>query len=210
MDGTVIVTGATGALGQALLKNALQRPETHSLLATARYRTSARAIQLQQMLDSYEKGQHASIVELDLASQDSIRTFASDINSKVSAGKLPPIRALVLNAAFFFERNDLKFAGRDPRTGDPFEMHFLVNHLGNFLLSLLLLESMDRKRGRIVYVSSWAHDPSRPENKRFEPDKLQWDVEDMAHPDTCKLARDVSAEAMRRYGASKLALVTFM
>lgn len=210
MESTIIVTGATGALGQALVKNVLQLPETHTLLATVRDKTSERSTQLQQMLDSYGKGQHASIVELELASLDSVRTFASEINTKVSTSEIPPIRALVLNAAFFFETKGLKFAGCDPRTGRPFEMHFLVNHLSNFLLSLLLLGSMDRKRCRIVYVSSWSHDPSRPENKRYGPDKLPWHVENFAHPDTGKLDSDATGEAMRRYGASKLALVTFM
>lgn len=223
MDGTIIVTGASGALGQALAKKILQFLEDEScmLLFTVRNKNNAHTTQLRQMLDSHSSSRHTTAMpEVDLARPSSIRAFAADINSKVSSGAIPPIRALVQNAAFFFQPNGLQFTGpcgceRDhPHTpNSPFEMHFAVNHLANVLLSLLLLGSMDRQRGRIVYLSSWAHDASRPENRRYgTDDKLSWDVEELAHPDMRKQAsdRDPGTEARRRYGASKLALATFM
>jgi NAD(P)-dependent dehydrogenase (short-subunit alcohol dehydrogenase family) len=39
------------------------------------------------------------------------------------------------------------------------ESNFAVNYLSNFLLVLLLLQSMDKENERIVIVSSLTHDP---------------------------------------------------
>lgn len=41
---------------------------------------------------------------------------------------------------------------------DGFEMSWQVNHLSNFVLVLLLLQSMDKKNGRILIVGSWSHE----------------------------------------------------
>ncbi|KAI1941691.1 hypothetical protein LOZ57_005480 [Ophidiomyces ophidiicola] len=217
MDGTIILTGASGALGQELAKQLLLRPQSYTFLFPVRSRQNAHAQKLQQLLDTHGTGVHTtSMPEVDLASFASIRAFVSDVNSKVSTGEIPPIRALILNAAFFFQRSGLQFTEQQTKNQPPFEMHFAVNHLANVLLTLLLLESMDPQHGRIVYTSSWAHDPNRPENQRSAPEKLPWDVGELAHPDMRKFEsdptrnRDPEAEGMRRYGASKMALITFM
>ncbi len=41
---------------------------------------------------------------------------------------------------------------------DEFEMTWQVNFLSNFILSLLLLQSMDKKHGRILILGSWMHE----------------------------------------------------
>ncbi|KAM5497599.1 hypothetical protein McaMca56_003987 [Microsporum canis] len=212
MDGTIILTGATGGLGQELTKRLLRRPEPYTLVFPVRNSKHAHTIKLRQIISSHGKSSHiTSMPELNLAYFDSIRAFASDINNKVSSGVIPPIRALILNAALCFEPNGLQFTEKQKQSQHPpFEMHFAVNYLANVLLSLLLLGSIDQQHGRIVFTSSWAHDIHRPENQRFGPKKLSWNVADLAHPDMSKLDQDMMSEAMRRYGASKLALVTFM
>lgn len=47
-------------------------------------------------------------------------------------------------------------------TDDGLEMTWHINYLANFLLSLLLLQSMDKKDGRILLVSSWTHEYIQP------------------------------------------------
>ena len=41
---------------------------------------------------------------------------------------------------------------------DGYEMTWQVNFLSNLLLALLLLQSMDKKHGRILIVGSWSHE----------------------------------------------------
>jgi NAD(P)-dependent dehydrogenase (short-subunit alcohol dehydrogenase family) len=73
------------------------------------------------------------------------------INRKVSAGEIPPIRALILNAGHQ-EMDEQRF------TEEGLATVFVANYLGHWLLVLLLLRSMDRERGRIVVLGSRAHE----------------------------------------------------
>ena len=128
--------------------------------------------------------------------------FAKDINSKVSSGQLPKIRALILNAAI------QTFKGVT-YTKDGIEMNFGVNYLANFLLVLLLLESMDPEMGRIIIVSSFTHDPEYSYNSHFATDKIVFkSPEVMAHPQEEK--GNQWAYGMRLYGLSKLLMLMFM
>ncbi|EGD96312.1 hypothetical protein TESG_03765 [Trichophyton tonsurans CBS 112818] len=212
MDGTIILTGASGGLGKELVKKLLRRPESYTLIFPGRYQKAAHAADLQRIVNSHSKRNNvASMPEVNLARFDDIRTFVSGINRKVSVGAIPPIRALVLNAALCYDLSGIRLTDQTgERQHPPFEMNFAVNFLANVLLSLRLLESMDKQHGRIVYTSSCTHDPHRPGNEYYQPGKLKWDVAKLAHPDMHNLDKDVAMESMRRYGASKLALVTFM
>lgn len=215
MPGTIIVTGAAGGLGLAVAETVLNRNESYNCLFTVRDKDAARAKPLHDLIASSSNNNEASTPEIDLSRLDSIRAFASDLNRKVSSGKLPPIKALILNAAFFMEKGDLQFTQftqftQDDKDVKGFEMHFAVDYLANFLLTLLLLESMDEEHGRIVYVSSWKHDPTLKANQGHQPDKLKWDPEELAHPKGQVSSGDEAADATRRYGTSKLSLVMFM
>ncbi|GIJ97988.1 hypothetical protein Aspvir_000096 [Aspergillus viridinutans] len=207
MPGTVIVTGAAGGLGQAIAERVVQDPESYHCLFTVRNKNAPRAKKLYQLDGSNAK--EIRTPELDLSSLQSIRAFASDLNAKVRSGTLPPIRALILNAAVFSEKGGLKFTDDD---GDKkgFEINFAVNYLANFLLTLLLLGSLDKEHGRIVYVSSWTHDAALPVNQGHKPEKLQWDPVQLAHPKEKVSPGEQADDAMRRYGASKLCQVMFM
>ena len=73
------------------------------------------------------------------------------LQNRVSAGEIPPIRALILNAGF-------QDFGKQSWTDNKLDTTFAANYLGHWLLTLLLLQSMDKEAGRIVLVGSQAHE----------------------------------------------------
>jgi NAD(P)-dependent dehydrogenase (short-subunit alcohol dehydrogenase family) len=48
--------------------------------------------------------------------------------------------------------------GKENFTDDGFDMSFASNYLGHWLLTLLLLQSIDRECGRIVVLGSITHE----------------------------------------------------
>lgn len=161
--GTILVTGANGGLGSAILSQIVQSPslaQDHHGLYTVRSVQSAASAE--KALQRAGSANHKyELVPLDLSSLASVRKFAADVNDRVAKGAVPPIRALVLNAGW-------QEYGTQTITDDGFDMAFKTNYLGHFLLTLLLLQSMDKKDGRIVVLGSWSHEydvpltPSKP------------------------------------------------
>lgn len=99
--GTIIVTGANGGLGSAIVTKILGERElaaTHTGLYTVR--KSATASALKDALNGAPHTHKHEILELDLGSIASVRDTAAKLNERVAAGDLPPIMALILNAAF--------------------------------------------------------------------------------------------------------------
>jgi NAD(P)-dependent dehydrogenase (short-subunit alcohol dehydrogenase family) len=89
------------------------------------------------------------VLLLDLASLASVQALAETVQTKLAAGALPPLQALVCNAG-------IQFAEGLHHTADGFEQTFGVNHLGHFLLVELLLPHLNAT-GRVVVVSSGTH-----------------------------------------------------
>jgi NAD(P)-dependent dehydrogenase (short-subunit alcohol dehydrogenase family) len=88
-----------------------------------------------------------AVVELaicDLASKDSINSFAASLHERISG-----LDVLVNNAGVVSPKRQ--------ETRDGFELQFGVNHLGHFLLTKLLLDLVTKTKGRIVVVASGAH-----------------------------------------------------
>lgn len=143
-----------------------------------------------------------------MGSLASVRTFAAAINKQVSDGSLAPIQAVVLNAGV----EDIKGT---VFTKDGMENHFEVNYLSNFLLVLLLLQSMDKKHGRVIFVGStttrltWAPNKSNfssPEQVQTlitVPENMSKGIEE--HPDD-----HPRKTGMRRYAMSKLLCMEWM
>ncbi|KAK0615417.1 WW domain-containing oxidoreductase [Lasiodiplodia hormozganensis] len=197
MSGTVIVTGAAGGLGFALAESIVNRPEADTCIFTVRNQSAANAKPLHTLRESTQ-GKTVELHELDLSKADAVRTFAAAINTKVSNKQLPPIRALILNAAAIPMMGPRQLINWND-AGD-LEMMFAVNHVANFLLTLLLLPSLDPEHGRIVLISSDAH--------RME--KLEWNLEEISRGEQVPGAGDKWNDVMRRYGMSKLCQVMFM
>ena len=99
--GSIILTGANGGLGSALVTNILQNSELASdYKSVYTVRKAATATQLKQVLRAAPASHEHEIVDLDLGSLASVRKTAEEINRRVANGDLPRIRALILNAAY--------------------------------------------------------------------------------------------------------------
>jgi len=117
-------------------------------------------------------------MELDLSSQNSIRQFVSHIHTrKVS------IDVLINNAGVLGVPLQRSVDG----VGD---LHFAVNHLGHFLLTLLLFPFLSRN-ARIVCVSSLAYLLGD-----FQPGDLAYETR--------------AYSSMEAYGSSKLCNILFV
>lgn len=183
-------------------------------------RNPQRATSVQKVLQG--AGDHSyDLVPLDLGGLASVRAAAADVNRRVAAGSLPPIRALVLNAGW-------QEYTTQTWTADGFDQAFQANYLSHFLLTLLLLQSVDRKHGRVVVLGSWSHDTTDPHNTMgptgavyaTEPYRQIFGAAADQPMDTEKFATGRWSSAVehpgdlaagyRRYGASKLAGVMMM
>ena len=204
---TFILTGANGSLGVATISRFLASPEASPSKALFTVRNPSTADAAKKTLNTSPYPGHHELFPLDLSTLQGVRTGAEIINRRVAQGVLPPIRALVLNAAV------LDGAGQR-FTKNGFESHFGVNYLANFLLVLLLLQSMDKENGRIVFVSSWSHDRLDPRHAMFvktEEQKVAWSAPDkMAYEKVEDLKGDEYPAGYRRYGRSKMLLIMFM
>lgn len=153
-QGTVIVTGANGGLGNAIVSHILDRQDLNTnYYGIYTVRDTVRGARtVLRTLEWAKSVKHShELLAMDLGSLDSVRRAARDINSRVANGTIPPIRALILNAGWG-EQTTHSF------TNDGFDMSFQVNYLSHFLLTLLLLQSMDKKHGRIEVLGSWTHE----------------------------------------------------
>ncbi|KAK8559954.1 hypothetical protein V6N12_012765 [Hibiscus sabdariffa] len=96
------------------------------------------------------RGAKVEVMELDLSSMASVRKFASEYRSSNL-----PLNLLINNAGVMATPFMLSH--------DNIELQFATNHLGHFLLTDLLLETMKNTaresniEGRIVNLSSEAH-----------------------------------------------------
>ncbi len=138
---TVLITGGNSGIGKA----------TALALAAQGYRVFIAARDMQKSeqalaeISTAVPGAQVLALRLDLSDMDQVRSFAADFRQRVSV-----LDVLILNAGLFPTRKQLTVQG--------FEMQFGVNHLGHFLLTQLLLDSVKAAPGaRIVVVSSIMH-----------------------------------------------------
>lgn len=135
-----VVTGGNGGLGLETVR-ALA---THGCDVVMAARDLEKASRAAERLQRLGVAGTVDVNHLDLASLDSIRTFASTVLSV-----RPTVDILVNNAGVM----------GIPRleTADGFEMQLGVNHLGHFVLTALLLPALLASgHGRVVNVTSWA------------------------------------------------------
>lgn len=131
-------------------------------------------------------------MELDLSSLASVRNFASEFNSLGL-----PLNLLINNAGIMATPFML--------SKDKIELQFATNHLGHFLLTDLLLETMKNtarrtsKEGRIVNVSSRRHQFTYPEGIRFDKINHQSGYKSLSAYGQSKLANVLHANQLARH-----------
>jgi NAD(P)-dependent dehydrogenase (short-subunit alcohol dehydrogenase family) len=142
---TVIVTGATGAIGSATA-TLLARRGAHVIVMA---RPSDRLDQLVERLGGMDN--RLSSVPVDLSSLSSVRWAAREINR--AGGHVDAL----LNVAAIF-------ATRFQKTPDGFELMLATNYLGPFLLTNLLRDRL-LGGGRVITVTA-------PSTTRVEMERL--------------------------------------
>jgi len=148
-----IVTGASSGLGVETAR-ALALRGAHVFLAV---RDTNKALPFAQQIKDSTKNQNVEIAKLDLGNLDSVRAFAKEFLAKDL-----PLNILINNAGIMAVPFQLL---------EGYESQFATNHLGHFLLAVLLLPAL--KKGapsRVVCVSSVAHkrSPVRFDDINFE------------------------------------------
>lgn len=142
MQGKVcMVTGATSGIGLVTAQTLAQQGATVVVVGRNPERGAATVARIAQ-----ETGNSAvELLIADLSSQAQVRQLASEFQSRFER-----LDVLVNNAGAFFTKRSL--------SPDGIEMTFALNHLGYFLLTHLLLESLKASApARIVNVASGAH-----------------------------------------------------
>ncbi|KAI3501305.1 hypothetical protein L1887_29170 [Cichorium endivia] len=173
---TAIVTGASSGIGTETAR-VLAMHGVHVVMAVRNTETGTR---IREAILTEAPNAKVDVMELDLSSLASVRKFAADY---CSLGL--PLNILINNAGVMAPPFTL--------SKDKIELQFATNHLGHFLLTNLLLETMKKtsreheKEGRIVNVSSEGH--------RFAYKGIHFD----------KINDESSYSPMYAYGVSKLA-----
>ncbi|XP_047321813.1 short-chain dehydrogenase TIC 32, chloroplastic-like [Impatiens glandulifera] len=153
---TAIVTGASSGIGTETSR-VLALRGVHVIMAV---RNMDAGIKAKEAIVNEIPMAKVDAMELDLSSILSVRKFASNFNSSGL-----PLNILINNAGIMAIPFTL--------SKDKFELQFATNHLGHFLLTSLLLDTMKKttdkckREGRIVNVSSGAHLKPYREGIRF-------------------------------------------
>ncbi|XP_065855906.1 short-chain dehydrogenase TIC 32, chloroplastic-like [Euphorbia lathyris] len=154
---TAIVTGASSGIGLETTR-VLALRGVHVIMAVRNVETGTKV--KDNILEQIPSAK-VEVMQLDLSSMASVRKFASEYISSCL-----PLNLLINNAGIALAPFSL--------SQDNIELHFATNHLGHFLLTDLLLETMkntsreSNTEGRIVNVASVGHDTVYPEGIRFD------------------------------------------
>jgi len=136
-----IVTGANTGLGYETTKALVARDATVIMACRSLERANYAIGEIRKQT---VQGRLIAC-HLDLASFDSIVDFVDNIKSNYA-----PFDCLINNAGLAVPKYDQK-------TQDGIELHFGTNHLGHFLLTHLLLDTIKENRSRIVVVTGRLH-----------------------------------------------------
>ena len=156
-----MITGGNSGIGYATACK-LAAAGFHVILASRNQQSSAQA------MTRMRAGNPSASVEsmpLDLASLASVRQCAAAFQAKGY-----PLHLLINNAGGAIPGKQASF------TVDGFERTLGTNHLGHFLLTILLLDNLKRSApARVITVSSQLHDPDYAGGKPpdFDYDNLK-------------------------------------
>lgn len=193
---TIIITGANSGVGYRAAEMLAEAGGYDLVLAC---RSDIKGNEAVNKLKSRVPDVSASFMKLDLASLKSIHEFSDAFHA---TGK--PLHVLINNAGIA-----MPFRGKTlQHTEDGFEITFGTNHLGHFLLTNLLLDTLKQTaskdgEARVVVVSSELHDPDASGHMK----------DDVAFPldfDNLQFEKEDTYNGLRAYSKSKLANIFFM
>jgi len=154
-----LVTGATGAIGQAIVRQLAARDGFEVVLAA---RNEAQAQQAVAEIQRTTGNPRVRYELVDVSRRASIEALVARWRG--------PLHVLINNAGGSIPGKQARF------TADGFEMTFGTNHLGHFLFTNLLLDSLTRSApARVITVSSQLHIPGYAGGKPpdFDYDNLK-------------------------------------
>ncbi|KAJ4966427.1 hypothetical protein NE237_018276 [Protea cynaroides] len=143
---TAIVTGATSGIGKETARVLALRGA--NVIIPSRNLESG--LKMKEALLKEQPNAKLEVMELDLASINSLTSFARSFNSSHQRLNILINNAAIMGCPFQLSK-------------DGIELQFATNHLGHFLLTNLLLDKLKATskstgiEGRIVNVSSIAH-----------------------------------------------------
>jgi len=141
MARTCLITGASAGIGKEMAKQIARSGATVVMVSRSRDRLATAQEEINREVPSAK----TDLLVADLSSQAEIRRLASEFS-----GRYGRLDILINNAGVLMSNRSL--------TVDGIETTFAVNHLGYFLLTNLLLETIKAgSPARIVNVSSAAH-----------------------------------------------------
>jgi NAD(P)-dependent dehydrogenase (short-subunit alcohol dehydrogenase family) len=196
---TIILTGGTSGIGRAAA-TAILRDEHGPWHLVLPARDAARGREtVESLAAAAADGNTVEAMTMDLASLESVRTFAAELTSRVTSETIPPVHALVCNAG-------VQMGTTLTLTVDGFESTFGINHLGHFVLVNALLPVL-KSPARVVVTSSGTHDPAL----KAGPAPAWSSADALARGELAASAASGNAlvAGQRRYSTSKLANLYF-
>jgi len=175
IDGkTVIITGGSTGIGKETALELAERGGRIVLACRDKVKAESTAAEIREVT----RNQDVTVMELDLASLQSVRRFVEEFKKREKK-----LDVLINNAGIMLHPQ--------AKSDDSNELHFQINYLGHFLLTVLLLDTLKASPGsRVINTSALAH----------------WsttiDLDDLNMEKSEFIAR-------RAYGQSKLALIIF-
>jgi len=150
IDGkTVLITGGNTGIGKETALDLVRRGGRVIIACRSLERGSKAVSDIREQLALQETDSNISVMKLDLSSLVSVRQFAEQFKKRENR-----LDILINNAGVM----SLGFQPAS-QTEDGFESTFGVNHLGHFLLTNLLLDTIKASApSRIVTVSSLVHE----------------------------------------------------
>jgi NAD(P)-dependent dehydrogenase (short-subunit alcohol dehydrogenase family) len=137
----ILVTGVSAGLGVETARSLAAHGA--QVVGAARNLSKAKAATVQVQKDAVRNGGSFELIELDLASLQSVRACADGLMAKGQ-----PFDVVIANAGVM--------ATPLGHTADGFETQFGTNHLGHFVL-VNRIASLIRPGGRLINVSSAGH-----------------------------------------------------
>ena len=171
---TTVITGATSGIGKETALALAKKDHALYLLV----RNVVKGEELKQEIITKTGNKNIHVIKCDLSDLQSVREAAVELNN----GKLFAVNVLINNAGGMFDKKEL--------SKDGFEMTFVTNHLGHFLLTNSILPLLKKGHARIINLSSEGHKMGKA---NF--DDLQWEQRPYS--------------AIKAYGTAKLFNIYF-